>query len=164
MLRNLSLAALIISIMVFAGCSDKSDDGTSSANTEGGKVTAKIDGKSWSASEVVAIRNGNILTLTGQAFPGGTGSEQLQITLSNITGPGDFVLSFIGNTGRFTTGSASSITNYLTLDQNAGTVKVTSIDDKGAKGTFSFTAKNPDNQAEVKKITEGSFDVIFESK
>ena len=163
MLRNLIILTLLLSGFILSNCSKNSDDNGTNTSSEGGTVTATVDGKSWSASEVVATRSGNILTITGQAFPGGTGSEQLQIILSNITTSGDFILSFLGNTGRFSTGDASKITNYLTMDQNAGTVKVSSIDDKGAKGTFSFTVKNANNQTEVKKITNGSFDVIFSS-
>lgn len=163
MIRKIFILTLTLSVFILAQCSKKSDDNGTNPDTAGGSVTAKIDGKSWSASEVVATRNGNILTVTGQAFPGGTGSEQLQIIITNITAAGDFTLSFIGNTGRFSMGDASNITTYLTLDQNAGTAKVTKIDDKGAKGTFSFNAKNANNQAEVKKVTEGSFDVVFSS-
>ena len=156
---------LILGVFVLlTACSKKDDNPTESeSNPAGGKMTAKINGTDWSAkTSVVGVYTNNILTVTGQNNPGGTSSEQMQIVITNITKTGEYTLSIFGNTGRFTVAtSPTDITTYLTMDQVAGTVNVTSLDSKGAKGTFSFTAKNSNDQNDVKEITNGSFEVTF---
>ena len=158
---SISLLFLLFLIM---GCSKKENSSPTSPNTTtAGTMTAKVNGADWNANTgVVGTYENNIFTVTGQASPGGTQSEQIQIIVQGITAPGTFALSMFGNTGRMSVAtSQTNITTYLTLDNNAGTVTVTELSANSAKGTFSFTAKNANNPGEVKTIENGSFSVTY---
>ena len=157
----LYLSIILSAMLVLAAC-DKNSPTESQESTER-SMTIKVNGKDWSAnSAVIGTYSNNLLTITGQRNPGGSISEQIQIVIYNISGTGSFQLSFLPNTGRYTyADSPSNIITYLTMDNNAGIVNITSLDAKGAKGTFNFTAKNTLDQSDLKNLTEGTFEVTF---
>jgi hypothetical protein len=163
---------MALSFMAFLGCGDDDDDDNNDSATGGGgngdvttagSFSAKLDGKDWKADITVATYDGNILSVTGQAFPGGiqTGtSEQIGFVLQNVTGPGSHSLA-IPNSARVIlaqgSGAAITVVPYIIV---TGDVKISDIDDKGAKGTFNFTASLAPGGASV-TITDGTFDVKF---
>ncbi len=159
----------LVFLLLFAllvGCSkDNNDDNnpTGPGTTTGGSMTAKVNGADWNANTaVVATYSNNVLTVTGQANPGGTQSEQIQIVIQGITATGTFTLTMIGNTGRMTKAtSTTNIVTYVTMDNNAGSVTITELTSSSVKGTFHFTAKNVNNPSDVLTIENGSFSATF---
>jgi len=162
MRRSFLYLSIILSILFVAAACNKNSP-TEAETTTDGTMTVKVGGTDWSANTgVVGTYSNNILTVTGQRNPGGSVSEQIQIIISNITATGSFKLSLFTNTGRYTyADSPTNISTYMTMDTNAGTVEITSLDAGGATGTFSFSGKNTEDQTDVKNLTEGSFEVVF---
>ena len=161
-----SVVLITLSFMAFVGCGNDDDDNNDSGNgdvTSAGSFTAKVDGKDWKADLAVASYKANVLLVTGQAFPGGVQtaqSEQIGFVLQNVTKSGTYSVA-VPNSARVIlaqgSGGAINITTYIFV---TGEVKVSDIDDKGAKGTFSFDASTLPGGPSV-KVTDGTFDVKF---
>ena len=150
--QSIFAGLLAIFICLFSGCSK---DGAG----EKYYMSAKVNGVKWeSASGELAAgyqSNNNYFYITGATsdwdeiikisffdFPGNTG------TYSMGTGEYDFLCFYtIGET------------SYYVFDDEAeavGTLKITTLDSKIVKGTFSFTALTTGGTATV-EVTEGKF-------
>ncbi len=162
-MRGLPFYFLLILTLLMISVSCNNSSPTETESTTEGTMTVKLNGADWSANTaVIGTYSNNVLTVTGQRNPGGTQSEQIQIVLYNISATGSYKLSLSPSTGRYTYGdSPTNIITYMTMDNDAGTINVTALDANGAKGTFSFKAKNMQDQNDVKDLTEGSFEVVF---
>lgn len=151
-----SLIAFLIIGMAFTSCKKDDDDNGAGSGT----LKATIDGTAWTASlAVVANNNSGLITITGSD----SGGKQLQLIVHGVSATGTFNLGGSmtnQNHGRWTAAPAAdqSYTNMMGL--GSGTVEFTELTASGAKGTFSFTAKNTDG-VEV-KVTNGSFSVKFQ--
>jgi hypothetical protein len=150
------LSALLISATLFS-CGKGGDE----AITGGGNMTAKVDGSGYSATLAVQA------TLSGTSpkvlSVAGTGSSgQINITLSNYTGPATYVLGsgVFDNIATFTL-TASPFTSYSASGVlGSGTVKITSDSGGYVEGTFSFSGKNnAGGTITTKDITEGNFKI-----
>ena len=127
-----SILLIILSAHVITGCGNDDDDNENNENLQGiidnnsdnpnnvvnaGPFTTKIDGKDWKADITVATFTNSVLSVTGQAFPGGfeTGkSEQVGFVVQNANGPGTYKLGLLsGNSARVAlaeAGDAISVT------------------------------------------------------
>jgi len=145
------LLCLLLCAFVLAGCSSDDDNGTDGSNNSKGSITAKINGTSWSANNVQATWQNNVLGLGGAQIIGG---ENQQINIQGmVTAAGTYQLGgFSMIVATFTKGSGSSVQPYTAI---SGTLKVDQLSSSGAKGTFNFQTDGANS------ITEGSFDVKF---
>jgi hypothetical protein len=183
-----SILLIALSATIFIGCGDDDDDAANAeVNAEGGVViqnggdvqlpsagtfSAKIDGKDWKADVALAVFDEGTFGVSGQAFPGGVNSgqsEQIAIVVQDPKGSGTYALDLLSpHTGNVslakTVGGNIVLTVYSTkaVGGKAGEVKVDSLDDKGAKGSFSFKATSVPG-GETINVT-GSFDVKFEGQ
>jgi Family of unknown function (DUF6252) len=139
-------------VLVLAAC--KSDSPTEAVVGAGGKLAAKVDGQAWTASAVVANYVGNVLGVSGN-------DDNINISVTaTITGPGTYDLTAGSAAGLITEGGEAW---YAIGQGGSGSVTITSLDSRGAKGTFSFIAgKLPGVQSpSTRTVTQGSFDVAF---
>lgn len=151
-----TLLALFVAVSLFS-CSKGGDD----AITGGGSMTAKVDGSSYNATLAVQA------TLSGTSprvlSVAGTGSAgQINITLSNYTGPATYTLGsgVFDNIATFTI-TSSPFTSYSASGVlGSGTVKITSDGGGYVEGTFSFSGKNNSGPTILTKdVTDGSFKI-----
>ncbi len=153
---------LIFLGLLLGACSKSSTTEPEDDNNSNGAMTASLNGSNWSTDEVVAIFSNGILSITGQAFPGGTRSEQIQLNLQGVSAAGTFQLTFTGNSGRVSLAtSPTDIRTYLTLDANSGVVEVTELTATSVTGTFTMTVKNANDPTDVINVTNGSFSGTF---
>lgn len=161
-------ACLLVSTSLFiSSCSD--DDGGSGGTAGAGTITGKVNG--------TTVTSSTQLTQGSRVSAGTTTSLSLQGT--NFDGKGyTFTVNNFTGTGTYEIGGASSVfvvasyvegnaTNPLATaiwtapyDDTTvrGEISFSEVTDDNVKGTFSFTAKYPDDNS-IKTITEGSFNV-----
>jgi Family of unknown function (DUF6252) len=154
-MKKLSLAILMIGL-VFLGSSCKKD---SNGNTIY-KMSAKIDGKDWSALAPFADLHSGIFTLTGTSL---TSSETIIIVINGETqktyefSPITLKAECLGTYKATIT--APTIETYVST---TGKVTLTKVDKTNSlvSGTFEFTVAN--SALTAKQITVGAFnDVTF---
>lgn len=155
------LAFVFVSVAVLTGCSD---DPTGNDNNNGhGTMSAKVNGQAWSAGNVTQAHHANgVIGIGGAQIEG---SNNMQITIIGpVSGVGEHAIGgFTGLQGNFSTGS--STTDIRTFAATSGTLKIEELTETGAKGTFSFEAKEQilggGQGTETRSITDGTFDVTF---
>jgi hypothetical protein len=147
-----ALVLAVVSFLALAGCGDD----PASSNTTNGSIGAKVNGSSWSATNIQATWTNNVLGLGGSRIQGAD-NHQINIT-GMISAPGTYQLNpFAGLNATYTEGSAANVKIFTVT---SGQIVVTELSSSGAKGTFSFNATQ--NQgSETRSITEGTFDVKF---
>lgn len=124
---------------------------------EGGSMSCEVDGDKFKANiAVVATWESDMLTVTGS----GNIAEQCQIVIHNCSSEGTYEITASNteaNVGRWTESVDPSTGTYTTMGGlGSGTVEVTKLTEKTAKGTFSFTAQNTEG-TEV-SVTSGEFE------
>lgn len=148
------LACLIIAMLAITGCKK---DSPSDPNANG-TLTAKIDGQSWTAElTVYGSVSGPVFQITGSD----NAAKQLQVIIHDYSGSGTYALggSVTANnmsSGRWTAGLATAQTYSTQVGLGNGTCTITENGNR-LEGTFSFTAKNTDDEAV--EVTEGKFTV-----
>jgi len=175
-LKNVALILFVS--LAFTAC--KKDDNNDDSGGEGGgaeEFTAKINGANFAASTDPASLIGGVLS---------NGNGLMVLTGQGSTNSGDFINFSIINydgTGTYTTGDDLSNTNSIQYGELAGNsadvwgsngvtsavgglepgeINVTSQDDEGAEGTFSFEGYNGTDMS-TKMITQGKFTVKFDN-
>jgi len=158
--------------VVAAAACGGSGDGGGGPNGGGAGMTARIDGTSWSATQVQVTAGGaqvpGSIVITGIKVSG-TSTSSLGLLLGFIGGPGDYPLgvnqvSSAGGTGLLLETSAASVQNRTTpLNGASGTVTVSTLTATKMTGTFEFVAEpilgSPFNGN--KTITNGTFDIAL---
>lgn len=141
-----------------------------SGSIDNGVVKFKMDGADWISAppghpdlkyEEEAITDGNSMVRI-EAFA--ADGSHIALTVFNEAGisAGTYPITDTGNTGfykdDFTAGGG-----YLTngIPDNPGSITITSLTDEAVSGTFSFTIRSSGDPEDLRKITEGSFDVKF---
>jgi hypothetical protein len=152
---------LLLALLVTTGCGGDDDDGNGSPtgpeNPEGSRVSATIDGQSWSADFVTEVRQGGIIAIGGAEVGGTLG---LGIGFAD-SGAETFMIgpTEIAN-GNVTQGADSWQANAAV---GSGTITVTTLTSDRAVGTFSFTAMafTQGTTPAERVVTNGSFDIVF---
>ncbi|NOX36709.1 MAG: hypothetical protein GXO78_04150 [Calditrichaeota bacterium] len=150
-LKGWMLVLLVIGIV-----SCGKDSGTNPEEESPG-MSAKVDGKSWTAAATNATYISNVLVITGSAQDG----SNITLSLMNVNGPGSF--DIIGpdpanmNTATYTV----NFTPYTATKEKDGICKIEKLTDSEVKGTFSFKATSDNNASDVIEITEGKFLIQF---
>lgn len=178
-LKNLALF-FFMSLAIVACSSDDDGDGDGSNNNNnngGGELfSAKVDGVDFAADTDPATLIGgtlstsnNITVLAGQ----GSTNDGKYINFSIVGYNGTGTYKTADNTtnpnlimyGELNGGNAQVwMSNGITALSGAigeGTINITSQDDDGAEGTFSFEGYNADSQ-NVKTISQGQFKITFD--
>ena len=160
MQRILTILTAFAFIVLLAGCSD--DPASGNTNTSHGAMTAKVDGTAWDADNVTqATWENGVLGFGGAQINGGN-NKQIIIT-GLVAEPGNYAIGGItGLQGNFSDGSGTSIRTFVAT---SGTLVVEELSESGAKGTFSFQAKEQNiggsSGNETRSITDGTFDITF---
>lgn len=150
------IGSTIIALLLGLGVAACSDDPASSNVTENGTVSAKVNGESWSATNVQATWTSNVLGIGGAAI---AGANNRQINISGlVAAPGTYQLNALG--GLIATYTEGSAANVQIFTATAGTLKVDELTSGGAKGSFSFDAANSQGGG-TRSVTEGTFDITF---
>lgn len=153
------LLFVFIAVGLSLGSCKKKDDENADPSLSGGSLSARIDGADWNASLAVqAVNSNGVLSVTGSD----ASSKQLQITVINPTGAGEYQLGgnmTNQNSGRWTAGVNTNQTYTTTVGLGSGTVNISELTDTNVKGTFSFTAANSDE--EQVSVTDGTFSAAF---
>lgn len=150
-MKNILFVCLtVLCAYAFTGCSSD-DDSTNGSNNGKGSVSAKVNGTSWSATNVQSTWTSNVLGIGGAQIIGG---ENQQINIQGmVAATGTYSLNgFSGVIATYTKGSGTAVHAYTAI---SGTLKVDQLSTSGAKGTFNFQTDAGNS------ITEGSFDVKF---
>ncbi len=173
-LKSISKIALLAFAVLLSSCSGD-DGGGGGGATAAGTIKAKVGGsnfKSMTAATVamkVAVGDTYTITVQGSDASG----KALNFVMNGMT----------LETGTFDIGGANSIAivgSYTEVNINnpmasktytapfeggavAGSVTISEITDTKIVGTFSFTAKNQEDQSDVKEVTNGAFNVNFTS-
>ena len=157
-MRNLSFILVLVSGLLFGGCSKSSDDNPASPASKG-TLSLKHDGQAWNASlSVQGVNSNGVVNITGSDSNAGQGS----IVVYQPTGPGTYKIGpggNPGNMGRWTQGLEQKDSYVASSVLGSGEVTFTELSATGAKGSFQFTGYNTDQASVV--VTEGSFDVKF---
>ncbi|MDC8003129.1 DUF6252 family protein [Aureisphaera galaxeae] len=166
------LSTLIIS------CSNDDDAGDSGTTGGGGEAfSAKIDGADFAASTNPATLIGGTFTTTnGTSLLTGQGSTNngdfINFSIIDFNGPGTYTTGDnISNTNQIQYGElvgqtanvwASNLASASVGGLQAGEITITSQDDNGAEGTFSFEGYNAADMS-TKMISEGQFKISFDN-
>lgn len=148
MTRWIILACIAVLTLSLTGCS-----GTLGELLGDDAMGAKIGGSSWDSTNSILEITGDTVLITGADYKG----RAISITLYNRDDlPGTVILN--STTGKcvytpLITNPGDSYTSY----DNSGMVIVDSISSSRCKGTFSFKAKNDDDEEIT--ITNGYFDM-----
>jgi len=172
-------AYLLLLCLAVVATSCKSDD-DNNEEEEGGNgtelFTAKIDGANFAASTDFETLIGGSLT---------TSQNGMVLVAQGSTNDGDFInfsITEYNGVGTYTTGDdimnpngiqygevsggatiwASNLATAALGTLRPGEINVTSQDETGAKGTFSFEGYNAQGMT-TKNVTEGKFEVIFDN-
>ena len=162
------LLSLLVLSFLFTGC-DSADDGGGSGGLALGSMTADIDGADWNAANAtitdVTVAGNQILTINGAQIGSGSDVSTLNVSVTAVNGAtlgaGTYAIGDDGTDNVFGTGAYSpSSTTQSTFLATSGTLTIDSIDDDGARGTFSFMAERP-SSGETVNVTNGRFNVAF---
>lgn len=154
-----AVALLLAPLLTFAACGG---DGPTDPEDGDYYIRATINGQNWNSApnQVFSGASGPIpgsLFFQGASLSGTT--QGMAISLSRITGPGQYLLGMNIGTGSggivtYTNGTASYSTR---LDGAAGTINITEISSTAVAGTFEFTAHPTVGSAPHVTVTNGQF-------
>lgn len=145
------LLYLVLSIsLLLASCSE--EDNPTGGDGDLGKISAKIDGTSWTSDNATGVKNGTEIQISGTA----TDHKSISITIDQ-TGTG----SIFTGLGYYQISDGNiPPTNVITYNSTEVTYEITEYDEdeKIIGGTFSFTGTNAEDNI-TKEITDGTFKV-----
>lgn len=137
----------------------------SACSLTGNILDATIDGTPWSAINATVTNTGETMGVSTRVITGTNISETMTLTMVGIDGPGNWDIG----SGEAPSANLHFNINAVDIDTEwdcannddtpAGTLVIDTLDDNGASGTFSCTARDDaDNTIEV---TNGVFDVSW---
>jgi hypothetical protein len=165
MKRTHFMLALLFTSLLFTSCKSDDDGGDDPQGGEG-TFKAQVDGNSFEGinGTVVArvTNNGNAIAISG----GTNDAENLQMIITAFDGEGTYQLGMI-NIGSYaflpdpSNPDPTTVVTYTTINgtSNNGEVNISSYDGDNVRGTFSFTAFNPNNTSESVSVTNGEFNI-----
>ena len=151
------------------GCSGTSSNSAKASN-DTGTVKFKIDGIDWVSAppghparnyEEEAITVGKTMVRI-EAFS--SNGSYLALTIFSAEGisPGTYPIIEPGMSGIYKD-DFNKGESYLTsgMIDNSGVVTITGLTDKQVSGNFNFSIRNSVDPEDIRKITDGSFDLPF---
>lgn len=117
--------------------------------------TATVDGTEWGGVQVIASRVDSAIAVTAIG-PNGT---SLILNLGKRSAPGQLKFG-AADPGQFATWINTHGVSFSTEPAGSGNVRITHLDNKRVKGTFSFNAAEEGGKGTV-QIAKGRFDVMF---
>jgi hypothetical protein len=152
----LSLLAIITFFSFASGCSEDNNDSTGPDTSTGNTVSAKKNGASWNADlSVMAFKANNQITIN--ASSGLINREVLILNIMNATSTGEQTMTRYGLGSSATFSRINPTEEYVSIDANSGSLKITKLTDTRIEGTFSVTVKQGDSGPGVINFTEGKF-------
>lgn len=152
---------LVLPALFLAGCDSNGAGGAACEQaglTATGSFSATAAGEGFTAACVSGQFTNGVLAIAGlENIDGSAGASQRQINI-NLFNP---------QTGSNTIGTG--VATYADVDlanpaagtyaSTSGSVQLDAVSATGAKGTFSFTARN--NGGQTVQVTNGRFDITF---
>lgn len=128
-----SLVSLGIAMILFTGCKKDDDD-----NVVLTKMTANIDGKAWTSTTRVTVKNNTGFVITAQQISTTLVTSSLVININGST-PGKYEVGLSGNSclATYMPNVSTASDSYISA---TGSVELTEVNtsDKTISGTFSF--------------------------
>lgn len=165
-------ACFLVTTSFFVTSCSSDDDGGGSGSAAAGTITAKVDGNNVTTLEMTTFANqvGSMLSIQGNT--GGTSSKAIVLNITSFDGVGTYDIG-----GTLGLGQANASYTEITVDisnptafeskiwsapyeggDKVGEINVSEVTETNIKGTFTFSAKNTDDNS-MKQITQGSFNV-----
>ncbi|WP_396151412.1 DUF6252 family protein [Flavobacterium sp.] len=165
-------ACFLVTTSFFVTSCSSDDDGGGSGSAAAGTITAKVDGNNVTTLEMTTFANqvGSMLSIQGNT--GGTSSKAIVLNITTFDGVGTYDIG-----GTLGLGQANASYTEITVDisnptafeskiwsapyeggDKVGEINVSEVTETNIKGTFTFSAKNTDDNS-MKQITQGSFNV-----
>lgn len=165
--RILALSVLLC-MAVFNFSCKSDDDGGSGGGAAAGTIVAKINGTNFTSAEMLssAIQSPSGVMITGSTLDSPV--KTITMTIFGYNGVGTYPIggdSNVSNVGVYSESTTSGQnTWHAPYDDNmVGEIKVSEVTSTYIKGTFHFKAKNDPGDGSIKDITEGSFNVKFQT-
>lgn len=165
-------ACFLVTTSFFVTSCSSDDDGGGGGSAAAGTITAKVDGNNVTTLEMTTFANqvGSMLSIQGNT--GGTSSKAIVLNITSFDGVGTYDIG-----GTLGLGQANASYTEITVDisnptafeskiwsapyeggDKVGEINVSEVTETNIKGTFTFSAKNTDDNS-MKQITQGSFNV-----
>lgn len=153
------LSLLLFSLILTVSCS--SDDNSEAPDEE--YLTATIDGNSFASSlSVNMTQNMGVTTIGGTS----SNNHSLMLQLSDNS-PGTYLIGGENSSNltiaSYTTMTGSGVEAWqapINHNISSGQIIISNSSDHNIKGTFNFTATNPDDNTTV-EVTNGKFNINF---
>jgi len=169
-MKTLRFLSLILMVSLAVVSCKKDDDGGDGGTTANGTVSAKVDGASFTSQPAFTVANtitaNGITTVTIQGSD--NSGKGIVLVINGFEGTGTYDIG--GGANVFVTGSyIEANASNPTASQSwmapfdatvAGEIQFSESTATKVKGTFSFTAKNTQDNS-IKNITEGSFNIDY---
>ena len=148
-----TLAIILFLSVLFAGC-----DQSTTAQPEG-YVTCIIDGVKWEADVLPTALFDEVLG--NYSVHGSHEGTQTSLVLDAhaISGPGTYDLNDLDHGARFR--DFLNLKDYKTQEDLDGTLVIITMNDSGTRGTFSFDARNTEDEDDIIEVRNGEFNVQF---
>ncbi|MEZ4874144.1 MAG: DUF6252 family protein [Flavobacteriaceae bacterium] len=169
MMKSIKILSFFLFVSLVLVSCKKDDDGGGDPQAASGTLTAKVNGTSFTSLEIATTANevtGNgVTTITIQGSD--ANGKGVVMIINGYSGVGSYEISdsnTIFNTATYIEANISNPANsqsWMAPFQNsgvAGEINISEKNDTTIKGTFSFEAKNA-NDNSTKSITEGSFNM-----
>ena len=170
---------ILFMALAFASCSSDDDNnggGDDDMNNSGEEFfRAKVEGADWSAdTDLASLIGGFMQTSNGMTTFQAQGSTNegsfINITILGYNGPGTYVVADdnLQNANSALYGASPAPENIYVSNSiialgggiRPGEIVVTSQDDNGAQGTFSFEGFNDNG---TRNVTDGEFKIVFDN-
>lgn len=172
-MKNLSKLFLGLLLVASVSACKKDKDGGDGGSAAEGTIKAKIGGTSWTSIKMSTsaqyVSAGKILTIMGVDASGKT----INLIINGYdekTGTWEINSSTIANTASYVETNISSPSSSKTWaapysgSGAIGKIQISEFSKTGnVKGTFNFKARNQNDNADFKEVTEGSFNVKVNS-
>lgn len=155
-MRNLLYVHLCVLAAILAGCGNRDKDAPAML----GKMTAKISGQDFSASQAIASKTTfsgrTTLSLSGLRDAG----NSIIFSVTGYSGPREYRLGIVGTVSTAAIVTTGGNQYGFVAGRNGGTLTISKDEGGRLEGTFSFSASNPSNA--TVQVTEGVFEAVVQ--
>ncbi len=174
-LKTVSKLFLIAFAVVLSSCSGEDGGGGGGGSAAAGTIKAKVGGSNFKSMTMattamkVAVAGAYTITIQGSDANG----KSINLIMHGValqTGTydigGNNQIAIIGSYTELNINNPMASKTYTAPFEGgavAGSISITEITDTKIVGTFNFTAKNQDDQSDVKEVKSGAFNVNFQN-
>ena len=171
------LSIICLSLFLFVACKKKIDELPAPTQTGSNTFGAKVNGNLWApqgfgpfpANDILEVRMTapDAVMINARNFASSPNETEFEIFISDVTGPGTYLLNNnvprggFSSYGYYVKRNFTPDNEWLTSSAHGGSVTITRLDlaNKVVAGTFQFEAMNLYNAPNLLSVTEGRFDL-----